>query len=111
MSSLVASLVLLSVIAAICGYFVGLCFAFAKDEFADHKKHPVLHVLTRRSSPLINFPLALIAWSLFLYGIPKVVFLLFGIEDANAFGMALGVDIAFAYLGLLVGERTWKHVA
>lgn len=110
MANLVAALVLLSGFAAGCGYVVGLSFAFAKDEFVDRKKHPLLHLLTRRSNPLINLPLALLGWALFLYGIPKGVFLMLGIDDLAAFGMALGVQLAFAYLGLLLGERSWKHL-
>jgi hypothetical protein len=111
MGSLVLALALISAVAICCGYFVGLSWGYAKDGLADPKKHAVLHLLTRRGSPPINMLLALVLWAIFLYGIPKAVFVLLGIDDVTAFGMSLGAQVVFGYLGLEIGERRWKHVA
>lgn len=111
MPQLIAALVILSAIAGACGYLMGLCFGFAKDEYADARAHPLLALLTRRSNPLNNLLGAFGAWALFLYGIPQLVFLLLGITDVTAFGMSFGAQILFGYIGLEVGERNWKSVA
>jgi hypothetical protein len=111
MSQLIIALVILAAVAAVCGYVMGQCIAFANDEYADVRAHPILHRLTHRSNPLVNLIVAFGGWALLLYCIPKGVFVLFGISDIAAFAMSLGAQILFGYLGMFVGERNWKHVA
>lgn len=65
----------------------------------------------KRGNTLINILLALVLWVIFLYGVPKVVFLLLGIDDIAAYGMSFFTQMLFAYIGLEIGERKWKHIA
>ena len=111
MTPIVVALSIMSVIAGTCGYVFGLGIAFAKDEKADPKPHPFLWRLTRKSNPLLNMLYTFAGWAIMLYGLPKLLFLLFGITDDSAFVFSFGACLVFGYAGMLLGERVWPHVA
>ena len=110
MNNLALALVPPLLVAAAFGALLGLSAARGRSEFVSGE-WPVLDALLKRRHPVVNAVSAVGAWAIVLYVVPKVSFVLFGVEDLAAFGLSFALPLCVLAVAFLVAERVWGRIA